>query len=167
MEFQFRAKFGIDKPHIQVTEKFLIFFVVGGKEISMWDMIKNNLVVREYDSHVVDLYSTSHQFVKVFVGEHGQDLPSRHFSFYLKLTTEGQTVRIVPYMKGLKMYFEAKANFLRKSKTLELLEKGSTSWKFCKTQTIPPKNVLRSLVSINKSSKREGVRVVQLGRSRR
>lgn len=164
MGYRFKFKGGVIKPSEYNTEKFLLFFIVGGKEIPLYKMRENGLVWQE-EKRDPNKFGTSHRAVKLFVLQQGFGIVKRFYSFYMELQDRGQIVEIVPF-SGQKtgFVFSGMARFLKKSEALALLPEDAMSRKFLKRQAMLPVDTLRSMITIDRGEMRKGVRHIRVGR---
>ena len=164
-EFEFRG--GSAKPSEHVNEKFMLFFVVGGEEIPFYRMRSDGLVMRMAES--APRYATGNSVVKLFISQQGFGIPKRWTSFYLRLVDGAKPeVSVDPFYMNDQpsrsgFYFRAKAEFLRKSQILGLLREGSSSYRYAENSKLLPVEVLRQMITIDRSVLREGVRHVRMG----
>jgi len=164
--FQFEYNGGVWKPTDHTTEKFLLFFVVGGKEISFHQAKKEGLVAEQ--SRGVQKYSTGLNIAKVFIGEQGFGIARRFHSFYLKLSTSQKQVVTIRSFSNREnqsqFYFKGTVNFLKNHEALELLDPDIPSARFVGQQRALPVDLLRDMVEVDKSAIRKGIRKVRIGR---
>lgn len=187
MSYDFTYKGGVLKKSRHLNEKFLLFFIVGGKEIPIYQMKENNLVwakgaypARLSPSGVsfpqstfvptgtmeAGNYATASNVVKVFLSHSGFGQQSKYYSFYLKLLSgAGNVVTIVPFSGANSGFsFKATAKFLKKKEVMEVLSEESQSWSFLQRQKMLPIDILRSVVEIDKSHVRKGIRHIKVGK---
>jgi hypothetical protein len=179
--FTYEFNGGVDQPNIQNTVKFLLFFVVGGQEIPQYQMVQNGQVTSGLaDAVTMDRYSrvvlakpcytTKHNVVKLFVRSSGDNLPNRFFSFYFRLAGQGApevTIKPFPGCQMFNYYFKARGNFLTKNQALGLLSKDCPSRMYLKRQEMLSKETLRSMIKIDRSAEREGIRHLRIGKRRK
>jgi len=164
---------GVAKHGEHTTEKFLLFFLVGGEELPLFVLERDGLMTRltgttSYNNFMSSFYQTNLNVAKVFMSTSGFGVPKRFHSFYLQLHDSDAPKQVVT-IKGMmsqSYFFRAKANFLKKSEVLKLLGKDNLSRKFLKRQPIPPVAFLRKIITIDKSEMRKGVRQIRIGRKR-
>lgn len=175
MSYEFKGKFGVSKPHTHELEKFLLFVVVGGQEVPLYEMLKQGLVEEQFTA--LGKYITYNNVVKVFssyADEHGR---RKFYSFYIALQEPpGPIITIKPfsalyYLNGRARVsfhsdfrFEGCGKFLSNKEAFALLPEGSTSRKFVARQGILPLDELKRLVTINRSAMMQGVRHIRMGR---
>ena len=156
---------GVAKPNFHMQVKFLLFFVVGGEEVPLYQMRQNGLVVKPLEREA--LFTTSHNVVKIFTGQQGFNLPHRFFSFYFCVLQKGfPEVMVRPFPGAAEMtnfYFKARGRFLSKKDATALLAEGGDSRKFLERQVLLPTDTLRKMVTVDRSVIREGVRHVRIG----
>lgn len=166
---------GVAKHGEHTTEKFLLFFLVGGEELPLFVLLeRDGLMTRLTDTTSYNngmssfSYQTNLDIVKVFMSTSGFGVPKRFHSFYLQLHDSDAPKQVVT-IRGImsqNYFFRAKANFLKKSEVLKLLGRDNLSRKFLKKQPIPPVAFLRKIITIDKSEMRKGVRQIRIGRKR-
>ena len=164
MALRFKFSGGVTKPTFHQTEKFLLFFVVGGREVPMYQMLRDGLVVKVKEGG--DEYQTSNNVMKVFVLQSGFGIPKRYHSFYFRLVAlPSAIVTILPF-SGVKkdgFFFEGTCKFLSKSQITVLLDKEGESQRFVARQEALPLDTLRSMVRVDKSVLKKGVRCIRVG----
>jgi hypothetical protein len=161
--FEFRFQGGTHKPTEHTLEKFMLFFVVGGDEIPMYQMLRDGLVQRvELEG---DRYVTQHNIAKLFIAQQGFGVQKRFHSFYVTLLDEtAPDVQVLPFsLKKTGFFMNAKMRFLDKEAALALLAENSQSRSFVERQELLPVNLLREMVSVDRSHLKEGVRAVRIG----
>ena len=115
MALRFEFSGGIAKPTFHRMEKFLLFFLVGGREVPLYQMLQDNLVVKLKEKG--DEYQTSNNVLKLFVMQTGYGLPKRYHSFYFRLLAPpNPVVTIRPFLDERKMrqdfFFRGMCRFL-------------------------------------------------------
>lgn len=182
MPNKFFYKGGIFKPRDHVTGKFLLWFVVGGEEIAFSQAKADGLVTPVLSQNVsldsrfgptgFTEFETTLTFGKVFLGQNGFGTPSRYYSFYFRFRDGGghPWVTIRPfdheYDPG-EHFFKGQISFLKNSEALELLGDDNDSRKWIKRMPILPLETLRSLIEVDRSELRKGVRHIRVGRRSR
>jgi hypothetical protein len=162
--FKFEFNGGIFKPATHRQEKFLLFFVVGGKEVPLFQMVQTGLVYPEDD--LTNRYTTGNNLLKVFIMEQGFGVRKRFHSFYVRLV-EGPfpEVTIRPFSGKLSNYFfRGKVRFLKEKQVLQILDEESPSRRFVARQSPLPKKVMKEVIEVDRSAAKEGVRHVRIGR---
>jgi len=184
LAYEFEFVGGVKKPTAHTNEKFLMFFVIGGKEIPMYQMLKDSLVCRlketdaafnqPYGTVIVpdadeNKYATSNNIIKIFVGQQGFSVPKRYYSFYLRLREDAAPMVTIQPFSGARtgMYFKGKANFLSNKQAAAILDDDAESKVFVVRQGLLPLNTLKQMVTINRTVMREGVRAVRIGGKRK
>jgi len=166
---QFHYRGGIVKPTPHTVEKFLLFFVVSGKEIPIYRLQQDSLILRPNVAEP-DMYTSGNNIAKLFMVEAGFGIPKRYYSFYMRILDESEPHPIIT-VKPLSgdptgFYFQAKANFMKKSQVLSLLDAEESSVPFIKRQALPPVDLLRKLITVDKSELRKNVRHVRIGKKK-
>jgi len=162
---KFKFTGGVANPEPRRNEKFLLFFVVGGNEIPLYQMVNDGLVQRT--GYERDEFSTKHKIAKVFISQQGFGIQKRYHSFYIEFrdSTASPTVTVVPFSgPDTQFQFVGNFRFLKKDEILEVLDSESTSYKFAQIQQPLPVKTLNSLVTVDRSHVRKGVRHVRIGR---
>lgn len=179
MGYTFYLNSGSRKPSDTTLEKFFMFFVIGGKEKSFYEMKKLGMVSpsgpsNQYNGITItgdfdvfrDTYTTNIQIVKIFISVQGFGIQKRYVAFYLQLLAPpAKKIKIIPFhLKGAPaspFYFEAYARIVPKRE----IEKYITDVKtleFLNRQPVLPKEILRSLISIDKEALRTNVRKIRM-----
>ena len=166
--FQFYG--GVAKPSLHVSEKFLMFFVVGGKEIPLYQMIRDGLVHR--DPVKGGVYHTGNNIAKIFTASQGFGIAKRYYSFYFRF--RDSDVNPVVTIKGFAAEgihrlhnFKGTVTFLKKSEILSILDDESESRIFMERQRTLPVEMLRTLVEVDRSNLKKNIREIRIGRRRR
>jgi len=175
--YRFGFHGGVTKLTMHSQERFLLFFIVDGKEVPHYQMMKNGLLeaqqARDVNDHdnpgkrrlVFTDYQTYQPYGKLFVSERGFGVQSRYYSFYFKLIeAPAAKVTIHPF-RGTEsdFFFSSYLKFLNKEEVLALLGEGSESAKFMQRQLTLPIEVMQRMVTVDKSDLKKGVRVVRIG----
>lgn len=167
MAYRFEYHGGVAKPSVHTLEKFLAFFVVGGREIPFHLMQRDNLVVKLKEK--ADEYQTSHNVLKLFVMQTGFGLPKRWYSFYFKLVnTPAAEVTIRPFPKegarvtASEFYLRGTFKFLSTQQVEAMLNDDSESKRFVSRQSPLPLDTLRAMVTVDKSFMKKGVRTIRI-----
>ncbi len=161
----FRLQFlgGVTKPSEHMNEKFLLFFLIGEQEISLYQMLKDGQAERSDEKE--DEYKTNHQICKLFISRQGFGIARQFHSFYLKLEEDFPTLKILPFSEeSTGFYFKAKAKMLEKREVLMILPKRSESRIFITRQGVLPTDLQKRMVRIDRSDLREGIRYVKIGK---
>jgi hypothetical protein len=161
-EFEFNG--GVWKPTAHTQEKFLLFFVVSGKEIPMFQLLQDGVVLRKEEGKPIFL--TGLPYGKLFVGQGGFGIPKRFHSFYFRFADgeAEETVTIRPFSLSERLYFKARIKFLKVSEVLDLLDAENESRRFIQRQEPLPLDTLHKLISVEKGHAGK-VRHVRIGRN--
>lgn len=166
MAYNFTFQGGASKPSDHTVEKFLMFFVVGGEEIPLHQMVSEGLVWR--DAGYSGKYLTNHNVAKIFMSYQGFGIEKRYTSLYFKMLDKTSAkVEITPFSGRTHYHFKGTVSFLTKREVLALLDEESDSYFWAKRLRIPPKEVLRTIIKVDKSELLKGVRKIRVGRKRR
>ncbi len=162
--FSLEFQGGVAKPTPHTNEKFMLFFLVNGKEIPLYQMARDGLVVKpEYEN---PKYLTNFNLCKVFVSQRGFGVQTRFYSFYVKLFAEDSSAPIVtvrPFsLEKTGFFLRGKFAFLRTDQVLKSLSLDNESRKWVEKQGLLPINVLRSMVTVDRSEIKKGVRAVRI-----
>lgn len=167
MSFEFQFNGGVVRPTDHTNEKFLMFFLVGGEEVPFYQMVQNSLVLRKVPD--VPAYTTHTQYGKIFIGQQGFGVQRRFYSFYFKFVNDNTRpmINIHPFSgEELGLFFSGTISFLKKSEVYDLLSPANESRKYLKSQMMMPVDVLRSLVTVDRSALKKGVRHVRIKKRR-
>jgi hypothetical protein len=171
MSYYFKYRGGVNKPTMHSTEKFLMFFVVGGEEIPLHVMLREGLVWRQQDQSGFDLpdsYYTGANVAKIFTSAVAFGDPKRFHSFYIRFINDNPTVTIRGFGERSKShFFEGKVSFLRKSEILTLLGDHNPSKGFVARQRTLPVETLKRLITVDRSELKQGVRHIRIGKRKR
>lgn len=165
--FRFEFKGGITKPDQWQTEKFMLFVVIGGVEVPLYQLVRDGLV-EEVSKHE---YESSYDLFKVFMWSQDASFGNankRFYSFYVRLKLvsddEAPTVTIKPFgWDRVDFFFKAKCRFLKKSQILEELSNDSQSREFVKRQAPLPVQTIKELISVEEPDIKKGVRRIRIG----
>lgn len=166
MSYHFHFRGGVFKPNMHLTEKFMLFFVMGGEEVPFYKAVDTGLCVPT-DFGATE-FTTNNNIVKIFVSRQGFGVSKQFYSFYFRIGEAGKgnnKVKIVPFTPGgtpgfHNYHFEAFGKFLKNTEAAELLDKESFSYKMVTKQGMLPLEVLRKLVTIDRTWARQGLRRV-------
>lgn len=164
--FHFQFQGGVIKPSEHSLEKFLLFFLVGGKtEVPLYQLLRDGLVQRVRDGG--DEFVTSYDVAKLFVLRKGFGIAPKHYSFYMRLKERnGAVVQVLPFSGtagGHGFYFKACCNFLTRTEVLDILPEDIESRIFVERQETLSLDLLEKMVSVDKSEMKKGIRVVRIG----
>jgi hypothetical protein len=184
MRFGFKYRGGVDNPTDQSNEKFLLFCIVGGREIPFYEMKSNALLqstiqdplasyMEEPDSHPGSTwYRTDSQFGKLFVSQQGFGVERKFFSFYFRFLPDDGTPKPVVTVRPFSFdqsgfFFKGCVSFLKKSEVRRILDPTSVSLKYLERQIMLPIPTLKKMVTIDRSGMRKGIRKINIGRKRK
>jgi len=160
--WDFEYNGGVYKPQTHQLEKFLLFGVVGGKEVPLYQLIQIGLVQKGGKAfHYVSLRPGL--VLKIFIADQGFGAPKRFCSFYFKLMEPpAPSVKVVPFSGDTSgYYFKGVMTLLKKKEVLSLLNEDCRSRQFVKTQRLPIE-VARKLIKVDTSEMRKGVRRIRI-----
>uniref|UniRef100_A0A6M3M976 Uncharacterized protein n=1 Tax=viral metagenome TaxID=1070528 RepID=A0A6M3M976_9ZZZZ len=163
MAYQFQYVGGVSKPTMHTSEKFLLFFVLDGREIPFYQLKENGLITQLFWKNPD--YTVANNVAKLFVGQKGFGIPSLWYSFYIRLVDgAGPMVTIRPF-SGTKsgFFFKARCHFMRQKEILQLLDGKAVSREFVLKQKLMPVEMLKRMVTVDKSFMKEGVRAIKIG----
>lgn len=168
--FEFQYYGGIYKPSQHILEKFMLFVLVGGEEVSLYHMLRDGLIKESPDKKRVFL--SQFDTIKIFISQQGFGIPKRYHSFYLQLRTmgtpSGGKVTILPFsLHESQFHFMANAKFLTKKQILDYLPQESGSKKFLAAQGMLPLTLLKEMIQIRKPDLKKGVRVIRFERKQK
>lgn len=170
MSYHFKFKGGVNKPTTQSTEKFFIFFVIGGEEIPLHTMLREGLVWRKQDDmgfDVQDQYVTGANVAKIFTSAIAFGEPKRFHSFYIRFVDDNPPVTIIGFGERSKSHcFEGHISFLKNSEIMAILGEDNPSRRFVSMQKTLPVDTLRRLITVDRSALKKGVRHIRIGARR-
>lgn len=147
------------------NEKFLLFFVVGGNEIPMYQMLNDGLVLKTgLKAHH---FATKHKVAKLFVSQQGFGIQKMFHSFYIEFRSEqsAPNVTVFPFsIKETQMCLTGQFRFLKKQEVLDSLDDKSVSYQFAKKQQPLPVATISKMITVDRTNLRKGVRHVRLGK---
>lgn len=150
MAYVFEYHGGVVKPTTHTVEKFLLFFVVDGREIPIHQLIRDGLVMKL--SEKGNDYTTGLTVAKLFVGQQGFGIPKKYHSFYFRFVEDKDEMVTVRPFGGQKLglAFRAKIRFLNRAQTLGLLGKDCESRPFVERQAPLPLDTLRAMITVER-----------------
>lgn len=170
---------GVSKATEHQLEKFLLFFVVGGQEVPMYQAVQNGLVIQDlctpqHKPTSVEIllgtqrYTTNLQALKLFVCEQGFGIQKRFHSFYFVFEqSTSPEITVKPFsLDKTGYYFRGRVKFLKKREAAVLLKEGTPSLQYLEKQQPMPVAVLERIVSVDRSKIKEGVRAIMVGRKK-
>jgi hypothetical protein len=171
-EFTFNFKGGvIAQPNVSV--KFLLFLINGGKEISFFEAKKIGLVTSgsyTYKSFPSPAdYITNCGLVKIFLSERADNQRPLLQSFYLALGSKEprQEITIHPlntFAQASRYTFTSDAHFLTSREASTILDENSLSAKLLWSQERLSVDMLRRMITIKRfEAKKEQVSAVHGG----
>ncbi len=171
MAFMFDFKGGVVKPTPHTVEKFLLFFVVNGREVPLYQMQQDNLVLKPFSEHP-ERFTSGNNVLKLFMYMGGFGVAKRYYSFYIRLFDDtaavpSVTIRSLSLSPTDELFFKGKASFLKKSEVLNILDKKAQSRAFIQNQTLPPLDLLHKLITVDKSELKKGVRHIRVVRPKK
>lgn len=161
----FKYKGGIANVTRHRNEKLLLFFLVGGKEIPIYQMLNDGLVLKTEKGG--DEFTTKHKIAKLFISQQGFGIQKMFYSFYIQFLPEENApdVTIFPFsIKETQMMLTGKFRFLKKEEILATLDDKTVSYKFAKQQQPLPVATINKIIYVDRTNLRKGVRHVRLGR---
>lgn len=168
MAHEFEYNGGVCKPTGHTTEKFMLFFVVDGREMPMYQLQRDSLVQRV--SSVGNQYLTGMVVGKLFCGYQGYNIPRRFHSFYFRFVDgPGELVTIRPFSvadhgpKSSEFYFKAKIKFLMSQQVLGLLQPDADSRIFVERQSALPLDILHKMIQVERTAPKD-LRYVRIGK---
>lgn len=169
VEFEFVG--GNRKPTSQSIEKFQLFLLAGGKEVPLYQLLRDGVAMRKAETG--NSFVTGLTYGKLFVGQSGFGIPKRYHSFYFRFQEKGDIVTIRPFSFSENspaplgdFYFKGVIKFLKKSEAAELLDEGSLSLKFLGYQEALPLDLIRRIISVERP-KVVAPRHVRIGRRKK
>lgn len=177
---QFKYVGGSRKPTEHTIEKFMLFLVVGGKEMSFHDLKKLGYVNKaantkdfldlNRDAQITRLfqkaetyasnYTTTYKYLKIFISEQGFGIRKRYVSFYFQLSPAGNKVKIVPFSgEASPFYFEAVGRFLSKEEVKKIVADENSLY-FYSRQPRLPKEEIRKLITVDRTHLQKNMRKI-------
>lgn len=164
-EFQFAG--GVRKPDTHAVEKFMLFFVIDGKEIPHFQLIRDGIIVRKTERG--DDFFTGLKVGKLFLHQGGFNMRRRFHSFYFYFLDEptADLITIKPFsVDESGYYFKGPIRFLKKAEIDKILDEDSLSRKYLARQEPLPVDLLRSIITVE-SPHIKNVRYVRIGKKRK
>ena len=163
----------------QSTEKFLLFLIIGGKEVPYYELRSNNLVDQEFNdpfdgqmgsvnpavNNPATWFTTKAEYGKLFVCQSGYGIQKKFFSFYFRFlkTNPSPIVTIKPFTGDKTgFFFRGMISFLKKRETKEILDPSSLSLKYLEEQILLPLPVLKQMVTVDRTILRKGLRQIRI-----
>lgn len=172
---QFKYVGGSRKPTDHTMEKFMLFFVVGGKEMSFHELKKLGYVSHPLGTdnkgpspfaNVDGLisyaasYTTVYKYIKLFILEQGFGIRKRYVSFYFELSPAGNKIKIVPFTGEASPFsFEAVGRFLPKEEVKKIVTNENSLF-FYDRQPKWPREVLRKLITVDRTYLQKNMRKI-------
>lgn len=153
------------KPTTHTVEKFLLFFVIDGKEVPVHQLRRDGLVQQAMDGR--DQYLTGLRVGKIFLAQQGFGIARRFHSFYFHFVEGSSEVVTIRCYGGDKvgLRLRGKIRFLNRQQVLEMLHPENESRPFVERQASMPLDVLRQLVTVERVQIKD-VRHIKIGRSK-
>lgn len=163
----FSYKGGIAKPKMQTSNKFLAFSIVGGQEVPLYRLQKEGLITRDYAAETNEsIYLTSHNVIKLFMMRTAFGEQRMMLSLYMRLVDgPAPMITVKPFAEvkdSTGFEFRGKVEFLRKKEIFAMLDKDSDSYKFLSKLRTPSISLLKTIITVDKSELRKGVRHVRI-----
>jgi len=162
--FNFSYKGGVHKPDEHKHEKFFIFFLIGDKEIPLYQLLRDGLVQRREEGS--ENYVTAQEVVKVFTSRQGFGIQKFYHSFYMKLENSNiPSVTLFPFTGergGTGFYFKTKGIFLKRSQVLALLPEEAESRPYVERQEVLPIDLMNKMIVVNREEVRKKLRVIHI-----
>ena len=163
MIYSFEFNGGTRKPDSHSLEKFMLFFLIGEKEIPFYQLLKDGLIYRAEDANP-HKFVTGQKIAKLFVAEQGFGRQKRYHSFYCELQETAVEVIIKSFLTGSSpFFFKGSFRFMKKQEVLALLPETAESRKFFSRQETLPLDLLRKMVSVNRTEEKKNVRYMMVG----
>lgn len=172
--YNFQTHWGTSGGY-RTTEKFLIFFIVKGREVPLYALVKSGIIKengagfydKEKTSVVVYRYQTPFREGKIFMSESGFGV-NRNLSLYFSLLPEEKspevTIRGIGQQQTSNPFmFISHLHFLKPSEALELLDPSEQAVYFIKQQMkrALPVELIKSLITVDRSYLTKGVRKIR------
>jgi hypothetical protein len=150
-----------------IKEKFLLFFLVNGREVPIYQLAKSGVIQPAAASGDWSTYDCPFEHAKLFLFLQDPTFGRARrlsYNFYLQFLDReaiAPKVQIVSFKQDSSYFFKAKARFLKQSEVLPLL-KDNISRHFVKQQSALPKETLKSIITIDRTDLRRGVRHIRM-----
>ena len=164
MAYEFEFIGGAVKPTEHSIEKLFVFFVVAGKEVPFFQMLRDGLILQKAESK--HTFVTGNNVMKVFIAQQGFGIQRKFHSFYVKFRDGAGPMITIKSFSGdqTKLRISGKFSFLKKSEVLAILDSDNESRRFVKRQRTLPVDVLYRLITVDKSEMKKGIRHVRIGK---
>jgi len=171
MTHKYSVREGTYRGRNGMLQKLRLFFIVGGKEIPQYNILREGLV-RHADCHKTsppahDLaseinrlairvrssvyFETELEYCKVFVSQEGQF--KQFYSFYLQFVQPPKKiVTIRPFDPDSPLMFRGSVRFLTKAEVMQLIDPTSTSATFYLAQSTLPRKVLENMITVQEKT---------------
>lgn len=161
--YNFKFKGGVTKPHFWSAEKMLVFVVIGGKDVPLYQLVKEGLITQIEDESYQSHYDTIKLFVSTETTRFGSASKLSH-NFYIRLLKNDIAPLVV--IKALKekeapsFSFSGQFRFLKKGEVRSLLT-DPVSLRYFKHQSSLPKRKLLEMVTVNRDHLKRGIRAIK------
>ena len=173
---QFKYVGGSRKPTEHTMEKFMLFFVVGGKEMSFPELKKlgyvtsvadcfpeqnvGRIMFKDIIRKVSRGYGTTYKYIKLFISEQGFGIRKRYVSFYFELSPAGNKIKIVPFTgENSPFSFEAIGRFLSKEEVKKIVTDEDSLFFYVRQPKLP-REVLRKLITVDRTHLQKNMRKI-------
>ena len=134
--YNFSYSGGSRKSEANISEKFLLFAVVNGRETPFYSLRKNEIVTKIDEKQ----YQCPYQTWKLFVHRSGFGVQTQYRSFYLKLLSDDKHItKISPFSINPDWWFRGYFKLLTRTEVLSILNPQEDSYRFIQQQEINTK----------------------------
>lgn len=164
MLYKFRFKGGVERDtNRKKLDKFLMFFVIHGKETPFYKMKKEGLIQCLANEN---LYKTNFNIIKIFIAQSGFGPRKRYLSFYIRLTKDidlSPSIEIRPFNTETGFYFKGRGIILTREEVKDKIL-DPVSLNYYLQQSPLPKEIMDRIITIDASYLKKGVRTIRIKR---
>jgi hypothetical protein len=173
--FPFVFRGGQRKPTFQTVDKFMLFPVIGGREIYFHNAIKNGLIKETYEEaeHLEKYaggnggYLCPYPVVKLFLARQGFGIERIMFSLYMRFQEAPSPVVTISSLFHAQyphsFIFKGRVKFLTNTEIEQELAEDSVAALFLKRSKPLPVEIIKKIVVVDRSEIRKGVRLIEIG----
>jgi hypothetical protein len=157
--YEFIFNGGLRPAKAGMKYQFLLFLLIGGKEVPFWEAKRQELVspvkAESIFAATPNAWSSGCKHLKLFVQEQEFGKPRFMYSFYLELGggIDRRSVEITPLKSIPKAFgwrFEAHARFLTTKEAAAVLDPSTLGYKLLSKTAMPPRETLKRMITIKK-----------------
>lgn len=161
-DFVFKGGVRSDSPHH--TEKFLVFCVSQGLEISFYEALRLGLLQQDRSTGL-NHYKAVPNHLKIFAFQSRFTQTRQSYSFFVRLDPSGADITLKGFGLGAGGFiFSTRGEVLKKSAALGLLDANGISYKLLQHQSPLPKILRRQMREIKYREERPDIiRKIRVG----